>query len=347
LFEDKPVFGLDIGHGTVRVMQLQPGKHRPKVIGYGEMAFDQSCVVDGVIIKHQELAASVQKLFQHSLIGDITTRRVVLSVPTSRAFVRSAELPELSETELKQAVGTEVEQYIPAAAESLYVDYSSVQTKDNKWAVFIVAMPRKVVDSYLLLCELLGLEPVVVQTSSSAGAHLFARDEQSNLPSVLVDFGSHSADITVYDKNPTVSGTVACGGDQITKLIQDALDVTEREAVIVKTKYGLGYSKKQKQIEAALAPTLDQLIKEIQRSVRYYDERSRSKHKISQVVIMGGGANMPGLADHLTSALRIPARALDPSNFVSFGRLQPIHLNEKMSYVTVTGLAFVNPREAL
>ena len=346
LYEDKPLFGLDIGHSTVRVMQLVPGTQRPKVIGYGAIAFKPTVIENGVIVRHEELAASIQQLFKHSLVGDITTNRVAIALPISRAFTRSIELPNLNEKELAQAISTEVEQYIPAAPESLYIDYSTAQTGKNKWATFIVAMPRQIVDSYVTLCRLLGLETVAVQTSSGAGAYLFARDSQSSLPSVLIDFGSDSADITVFDKNPVVSGTVACGGEEITNLIAQALDVSRREAVIIKTKYGLSYSKKQKQIEKVLEPTFGSLMKEVLRSVRYYEERSKSKRKIAQIVIMGGGANMPGLADYMTNALRMPVRAFDPTNFIDFGHLQPISVGDRMSYVTAAGLSLITPGEA-
>ncbi|MFZ1248977.1 MAG: pilus assembly protein PilM [Candidatus Saccharimonadales bacterium] len=345
LFEDKPLFGLDIGHSTIRVVQVQSRRQKPKVIGYGEINFDASAIESGVITKPEELAKAVVKLFKHRLIGDITTNRVAIALPIAHAFTRSVELPKLSDAEIAQTVATEVEQYIPAAAESLYVDYSTVKVGKDKWTTFIVAMPRRIIDSYLLLCRLLGLEVVIIQTSSGAGAQLFSRDEHSNLPSVLVDFGSESADITVFDKNPIVSGTVACGGEDITKLIMESLGVNNREATIIKSKYGLGYSKKQLQIEAALEPSLVNLVKEIQRSVRYYEERSKSKHHIAQIVIMGGGANMPGMADYLTNSLHMPVRAFDPTNFINFGRLQPLNAGEKMSYVTAVGLSLIDPKE--
>ncbi|MGB4966803.1 MAG: type IV pilus assembly protein PilM [Candidatus Saccharimonadales bacterium] len=343
-FEDKPMFGLDIGHSTVRVMQLTGGK-KCRVIGYGEISFDESAIQNGIVVKHEVIAEAVQKLFKHSLVGDITTKRVAMSLPIARAFTRSIDLPKLNEKELAEAVKTEVEQYIPAAADDLYVDYSVVARGKTHITVFIVAMPRTIVDSHLTLSRLLGLETVLIETTSSAGAALFARDAHSDLPAVLVDFGSDSADITIYDKGPIVSGTVACGGQQITQLIADALGVSEREAVIIKTKYGLALSKKQKQIEAAIEQPLSLLVREVRRTIRYYEERSKSKRSISQVVVMGGGANMPGLTDYLTSSLRIPVRAFDPTIYLDFGHLQPVSIGDRMSYVTSAGLSLHNPRE--
>ena len=307
--------------------------------------FDQQAIEGGIIVKPEIIAEAVQKLFQHNLVGDITTNRVALAVPVAQAFTRALDTPKLSDKELSEAVKTEVEQYIPAAADSLYVDYSQVNDTSGKSGVFVVAMPKKIVDSYIMLARLLGLETVLVETSSGAGANLFRRDAQSDVPTVLVDFGSGSADITIYDNNPIVSGTAPCGGEQITRLIAEALDVTEHEAVIIKSRYGLTPSKKQSHIEAALKPPLGLLSREIRRTIRYYEERTKAKQKIAQIVVMGGGANMPGLADYLTSDLRIPVRSLDPTAYVDFGHLQPLNAGERMSYVTAAGLALYDPKE--
>lgn len=344
-FEDKPLFGMDIGRNTVRVMQLRPEKNKLKMIGYGAIDFDQAAIAEGVIVKHEAIAGAVNKLFKHNLVGDITTKRVAVSIPIAHTFTRSFDIPKLSESELREAVRTEVEQYIPAPADEIYVDYVRVETSKHKSTIFIVAVPKKIVDSYVMLARLLGLELVLLQTSSGAGANLFTRDSHSDLPTLLIDFGTESADITLVDKGPVVSGTIACGGEQITALIKDSLGVTEREARIIKSKYGLNASKKQHEIVQALNPTLSQLNREIRRSIRYYEERSKIKRSISQIVIMGGGANMPGLSEYLTDNLRIASRAFDPSSYIDFGHLQPISTGDRMSYVTVAGLSLYNPGE--
>ena len=338
------MFGLDIGHGKVRVMQLEAGKHKPRLIGYGETTFDPTAIKDGVIETPEIIAAAVQELFRHHLVGDITTHRVAMAPPIAYAFTRSIDVPKLNDKDLAEAVQNEAEQYIPAAIEDLYVDYTRGGSSEMT-SVLIVAMPKRIVDSYLTLSRLLGLEAVVMQTSSGAGAHLFTRDPQSDVPSLLIDFGSDSADITVYDGGPVVSGTVACGSELLTTVIAKELGVTEKEATLIKAKYGLSLSKKQAQIEKAMSAPLGLLIKEIKRTVRYYEEHAQGKQQISQVVIAGGGANMPGLAEYLTSSLRLAVRSFDPTSYLEFGRLQPFNLTERMSYVTAAGLAAIDPNE--
>jgi len=345
-YQDKPLFGLDIGHGKVRVAQLHPGKHRPQLVGYGEITFDPGAIQgDGTIGKPEVIAKAALELFRHHLVGDVTTNRVALSVPVAHTFTRSIEVPNLKQKELNEAVQNEVTQYIPAAIDDLYVDYTRTKSSGDTTTVFIVAMPKRVIDSYLTLSRLLGLETIAIQTSSGAGAQLFAHDGQSDVPTLLIDFGSESADITIYDQGAAVSGTVASGSDLFTTAIAKALNVSEKEATLIKAKYGLGVSKKQDQIEKALEPTLSLLIREIKRTVRYYEEHNHDKQKITQVIIAGGGANMPGLADYLTSNLRLAVRAFDPTSYIDFSRLQPFNTTERMSFVTAVGLAIIDPSE--
>ena len=169
--------------------------------------------------------------------------------------------------------------------------------------------------------------------------------DNSDVPTVLIDFGSMSNDITVFDKTLVVTSTVPGGGDSFTNLISAKLGVSEHEAHIIKTKYGLGASKKQKQIVEAVTPILEQLLKEVRRMIRYYEERSGTKHKINQVVTMGGGANMPGLSEYMTDQLRLPVRMIDAWQHLEYSDLQPPAHAEKSMYVTVAGLALVRPED--
>jgi type IV pilus assembly protein PilM len=193
--------------------------------------------------------------------------------------------------------------------------------------------------------RIMGLETVGVATTIDAAGQLFLQDKQSDVPAVIIDFGSLSADITIFDKNMLFSGTVSGGGEIFTNRIKDALNVTPAEAHIIKTKYGLGASKKQKEIVSALEPVLSQLAQEIRRMVRYYEDRYGSERKISQVITLGGGANMPGLSDWLTSNLRLAVRACDPWEYSDFHGLQPPSKADKPMFATVMGLSFIRSEE--
>ena len=344
-YQDKPVFGLDIGLSSLKVMQIDWSHKRQHVTGYGVTSFSPDFFTDAILTDPEGLAKVAFELFKDHLIGDITTRRTVFAIPASKTFTRSMTLPRLKPNDLAAAVQLEAEQYIPVPIEELYLDHTLISQTDKEMEVLVVAVPKKMVDSYLVLGRLLGLEVVAIETTISAAGRLFLQAEQSDVPTVLIDLGSLSTDITIYDKGLVVTGTVANGGDSFTNLIAEKLKVTKQEAHIIKTKYGLGVSKKQKEITDGLGPVLQQLIKEIRRMIRYYEERSNTDKKIGQVVTMGGGANMPGLSEYMTSALRLPVRMCDPWQHLDFGGLQPPNTVEKSMYVTVAGLALIRHKE--
>lgn len=355
-FKSRPLFGLDIGNGSLKVMQVEAedgppakraGKHHkpPKVVGYGTAAFDKSAIKDGVVKDPETIAKAAHELFAQHLKGDITSRRVALTIPAYRTFTRSIRLPALKTRELNEAVRLEVEQYTPVPLDQLYLDYTTISSSKTGSEVLAVAVPRKIVDSYLDLSAILGLEPVLIETTMGSAGRLFGRDPQSDVPTIIIDFGSLSSDIAIYDHTIVTTGTVQGGGQVFTDAIEKKLQVSAAEAAVIKTKYGMGLSKRQKEIQAALEPTLSQIVKEIRRLVRYYGERYGAERPLQQIVSMGGGANMPGLSEYLTSNLRLAVRSANPWQYLEFKGLPPPTDADKPMYATAAGLCLAPPRE--
>jgi type IV pilus assembly protein PilM len=351
-FHDKPLFGLDIGHGSLKAMQVTqrppktPAKaYRPRVTGYGFITFDKAAQEDGVVVQPEVIAKAAQELFKQSVIGDITTRRVSLAIPAYRTFTRSLSLPKLKPNELDEAVQLEAEQYIPVQLEELYLDYEVVKQTADTTELFMVAVPKTIADSYLDLAQILGLETVLIEPTLSSSGRLFSLDPQSDIASIIIDFGSQSSDISIFDKHILVTGTVQGGGENFTNSIKEKLGVSLEEAGLIKTRYGLGVSKQQAAIKQTLEPTLKQIVKEIRRMIRYYEEHYGSERPIGQIVSLGGGANMPGLNDYLTESLRLAVRHSDPWQYLDYKGLQLPATADKPMYATVAGLSLASPRE--
>ncbi len=345
-YKDRPVFGIDIGFGNVKAMQLNYDK-RIQVAGYSNTNFDEAFISKGVVTQPKLLSEAILNMFSNKLVGKITTNRVVLSIPAIYTFSRIINLPKnIDSRDLKDAVSTEIQQYLPLASNELYSDFTLLPSSADQYRILSVAVSKLIVESYMTLVELLGLEIVAIEPTTTATNRLFGLTDQHKVPTVLIDVGSISTDITVYDNDLVVSGTVTGGGEQYTDAIKKALSVTVQEASTIKARYGLNLSKKQAEITKALMPLTDEIIKEVRRMVRYFEERiNDNKKKIGQVVMLGGGANIPGLSDYLTNILRLPVRTFDPWSTISFGSLQLPPNGEEAIYSTVAGLASLKPEE--
>lgn len=344
-FRDKPLFGLDIGAGTLRAVQINGSAGKQKIVAYGAANFDINHTKNGVLTEPQAIATSFRHMFDINSRGSFSTSRVALSLPAKRTYSRAISLPKLQPEEMEAAIHLEAEQYIPFSINSLYLDYSIIRQTEKETELFMVAAPKTIVDSYIELARILNIEPVLIETSIDSATRLFSKTQYGDKPSVLVDFGQESVDITIVDKNILATGTVGGGSNDLTAKISQGLGVSSQEAQDIKHKYGLAAGNNQNAIIMALNPQLELLYKEIRRMIRYYNERSGGTKQINQIIIMGNGASLPGLSERMASVLNIPVILSDPWQMFKYGRgLSPIPDQHKGSFITAAGLAIAEPK---
>jgi len=146
-----------------------------------------------------------------------------------------------------------------------------------------------------------------------------------------------------FSETLLTASTVTGGGDTFTAVMAKQFNINHDEAHMLKTKYGLEKSLTQQDVRQALAPQLEQLVTEIKRILRYYEERVNNASHIQQIVIMGGGANMPGLSEYLTDSLRLPTRQFMPWEKIPFSGKSDQENDNRYLYVTAVGVAMLKP----
>jgi len=346
-YKDKPTFGFDIGRSSIKVLQIDSSPKRATVVGYGTTTFDPKAIKKGVVVDHEKIVKAAHKLISSQLVGALTTKRVSVSLPNEHTFSRIITLPKMDDKDLASAVQLEVDQSIPLPISDLYYDYHVARTLDDgTQEIQIIACPSEIADSYLGLFDALGLEVALIESNITAVTRIVAHAEAHDVSTLIVDVGSSACDISVYDGSAVrATGTIDCSGERITKNIAQSLGVSKQQANTIKTRYGLEFSKKQDKILKAAEPELNKLISEIRKVMRYYQDRQSNGDEIGQIIILGGGANLPGLSTYITDRTRMPTRLCAPWNNVSFGNLQPPHELETTLYTTASGLSLVTPQE--
>lgn len=347
----EPLFGMDIGHSSLKVMQLESGTAKtktPTVVGYGSSErYDVNSISAGVIVDYKAMSSALHDLFEKRLQGAISTRKVACTIPLSHSFSRPLTLPAMPESDLDQAVHLEAEQYIPVAPENLYMDYDVVRHDDKNIEILLVATPKNIIESYMKFLESMGLEPVALEPTMNATARLFGMaDPTHTQATVLIDFGAEAIDVAVYDNTLFVNSTVQGGSNTMINSIARSLGVSREEAFKIKNEKGLKLSDDLRDIGQAVKPTLDNLVREIRKIMRYHSERATaSGRQVTQAVTTGGGANMPGLSEYLSKELGIVVRMLDPWQKINFGTLKPPDELERSMFTTAAGEAVLDMNE--
>ncbi len=345
-YKDKPVFGFDIGRSSIKIMQLSQAKKGTIVDGYGTISFDPKAIVNGVVVDPEVIIKAANELIEKQMVGRLTTTKVAVSLPNAYSFSRILTLPIMDAKDLASAVELETSQSIPLPLDDLYYDYEVMKAIDEQTQeVHLAACPKSIIDSYMGVFEALGLEVELIESNISAVTRMVVHAEAHDVTTLIVDFGSTACDLSVYDGSTIrITSTVDCSGDAITSLISEKLGLTQQQAHSIKTRYGLEVSKKQAAILDAVGPELNKLTNEIRKVIRYFNERSEGKDAIGQIIVLGGGANLPGLSGFITDKSRLPARLCAPWNNLSFGKLQPPHELETTLYTTAGGLSLVTPK---
>jgi type IV pilus assembly protein PilM len=343
-YKDKPIIGLDISQTGVKVMAIDPKKWL--VLGYGSIDLDPAKVQKSLESNDHYLSENISSLLHEKLVGELPSNHAVIGIPTTRTFSRTFTIPANAEKTLSDAVEIEVDQYIPVPLSSLYVDYEIIERTKEELTVVMSAVPKTLVDSSLTAAKSAGILPIMVEPGINAVARVIQTAEEGHLPTLIVDIGPASTDIAVFDNGAIrVSGGVGVGGNTFTLEIAKKLGVALENAHQLKVLNGLGAGPRQAKIAGALQPSLQRIATEIRKVIRYYSERLNENYKIEQVLIVGGGSNVPGIGDYFTNELVMAARVASPWQKLDFGKLPQPGKQFRPRYIAVAGLASINQKE--
>ena len=342
-YKYKPIVGLDISQTSLKIMAIN--RQKWTVLGYGSLDVDPSKMQQSLDGDGSYLAEQLQVLLSSKLVGTLPSDHVIMSIPTSRTYTRNISLPGDVKGDLLDTMRLEAEQYIPVAVDQLYIDYEITSRTEKAITAYMCAAPKHIVDTCIEAAARAGLRTIVVEPSMNAVTRLLKVSEQGDLPTVIVDIGAANTDVAVLDSVIKVTGGIAVGGNTLTLDISSQLKVSLEQAHQLKVLHGLNHSAQQKKLVKASAPSLDKMIAEVKKVMRYYEERVPDARKLEQVLIIGGGSSMPGLGDYFTEKLFLASRVASPWQRLDFAKLPQPARQFKPRYISVAGLAYVQPKE--
>lgn len=345
-FKKPASFGLDIGHSTVKMVQIRNKNTKKIVTGYGYNSFKPTAIVDGEVMDFDELQKCIENLLAEGLTGTIDSRNVVLSVPSTYVFIRVVTMPKVSNKDLEETVLLEAEQYIPTSISELYLDHEVIAESSDQMEVLVVAAPRKIIDSYVKLFTKLNIKIASIESSMDSTIRVLRNSNVNPGSALVIDLGSVKSNLAVLDNSVRVTGYTSFGGVQITKHIAETLKTTPKKSELIKTKEGLNKGKHKAKIEKAIEPILTNLSQEVRRMIAYYNKRHPSKDDIENIILVGGSSKMPGLAEYIEKKLKIPTILCDPWVYLSFEKVKPPEESSNGIFATSVGLALANYEKA-
>lgn len=342
-FKDKPIIGLDISTTSIKLMSVDT--HRWQVLGYGSIDVDPSQMESSLETDGEYISKQLKKMLKEKILGVFGSNHVIMSIPTSRTYSRSVSIPASVTSSLSDSIRLEAEQYIPTPLAQLYIDYEITSKDKEATSALMCAVPQKIVDNCVRAASESDLKVIMVEPGMLSVARLLRYTEDGSLPTVVVDIGAAATDVAVIDGTIKVTGGLPVGGNTFTLDISEKMKVTLEKAHQLKVLNGMSAGPKQKALVGSLEPSLKRIVQEIKKIIRYYVERVPGARNIEQVIVVGGGSNVPGIGDYFTDNLVIASRVASPWQLLNFAKLPQPARQFKPRYLTVAGLASVKPDE--
>lgn len=321
LFGKDTVVGIDVGSSSIKVVEIEPSGTGWRLTNAAIHPTPPDSCRDGTITDVIEVAQCVKSLLRTS---GIRASGGVAAISGSQVIVRQVQMPKMTEALLRKSIRFEASRYISSAVEDSVVEFEILGNiaGSEQMNVMLVAAPRELVESRVAVLEAAGIEPVAVDVEAFALMRSLVEAGNSDLYSgktvALVDMGATHTDVNIVSNGQfALTRSVPIAGESFTNAIKTLLGCAPDEAERIKLEMtvqdpidSLSSHEVESRNWRVVQPLLDELLREIRRSIHYYQSQfpdDQEAASVSKIILTGGTARTPGMAAYVDSKLNVPA----------------------------------------
>lgn len=338
--------GFDISDGSIKWLGLTPTNQTYyKVATSGIKLLSPGIVTGGVVRDTFALGAALAEVRKE--LGGVVYAHAAL--PEEVAYVFSMNVPsKTSREQIQKLIEFEFEGRVPIPPNAAIYDFDVIQDDSTKgMEIGIAAFPKEVAEAYAAAFETANIGLLSLELEARSIARAVSDNSAQEPITLLVDFGVTRTGFALLKQSvPIFTSTVEVGGQTITRAAIEKLSLSEEEAEKFKNEEGL-ISKRREAAPAieTMTKAVTVLSEEIMRHFHYWDTR-RDEHgnrvtPVQRVILVGGSANLAGLAEFIARKVQVPVERGDIwHNICSFDDyVPPIDNRTSLQYATAAGLA--------
>lgn len=307
-FGNKKVLGLDIGTSYIKAVQLRQGGKLPELESYGMVNVVYPKESKGKVNVLSQTAEIIRNLFERS---QFSSTKAVVSLPANVVFVSILDLPSMPDKDLQQSIEYKAKKYIPLPLSEVNLSWQKLGDgqglktptfpKKNGQAeqkipeggevqVLLTAVAKNVVNNYLQILDLAGLEPVALEVETLSQIRALV-DPGNSLGTLIVDIGAKTTNLTLVS-NGYLHGSrhLTVGGDSITESIASSLGISFDRADEMK-KNAFANRGAVPPLHATKT-TLGVIKSECEQLMKIMTGQGK---QVSKIILTGGGTQLPNL----------------------------------------------------
>ena len=342
---NRSLLGLDITTSSVKLIELSKSGDTYRVEAYAAEATPLNAVNEKAIVDAQVVGEAVRRAVKRS---GARSREAAVAISGDAAITKTIQMPaSFTGPELEGQVELQADQYIPFPMDEVSYDFEVIgpaERDPDMIDVLLVAtrtenveQRQAAVEAGGLTARIMDVEPFAVENACRLLRHQM-QDEGMGHNVAVIDFGASSTTFSVLrDLKVVYTRDFAFGGQQLTEEIMRTYGLTLEEAGRAKKEGGLPSNYEPEILE----PFIDDMTQQVSRSLQFFLASGTNREQPEQIIICGGCANIPGVADVIGSRVGIPTQIGNPLGMMklsSKARSQGV-LKDATALLTACGLA--------
>jgi len=319
MFFEKNLLGLDIGSQSIKMVDIAKTRNGYVLKSLGLGLIPSECIVDKDIMDSETVVDTIKNLRENL---KIRTRGTATAISGHSVIVKKAELPLMSEGELRQTLLIEAEQYIPFDINDVYLDSfilgESLERSDMMDVLFVAAK-RELVDDYASAVRNAGLKPMLMDIDVFSLETMYEVNYPDAPESIvaLVDAGASMININVLKDGMSIfARDISMGGRQLTERIQREFGVSYERAENIKAGANIEGIDLEK-INYIFKMAAETYVQEIRRTLDFFLSTMVNEN-IEKIYLSGGSGRIPGLIKLLEKQMEIPVELVNPFNNIKW-----------------------------
>ena len=306
------LIGLDIGSRALKASEIVETKSGYSLKHFGMLDIAYGAIEEGVIKDADEIAASIRKLFNEN---SFKTQNVAVSIGGYSVIVKKISVQTMTEEQLQESINSEAEQHIPFDISDVNLDYQMLgeaENNPNQMDVLLVAVKKEVINSYVDLIQMAGLNPCVIDIDAFALQNIFELNyapEDENV--ALIDIGASKTSLNILKGNSSVFiRDVALGCGLINRKIVSLIDCSYEEAE--QLKYGDQPDRiSPDDVKEIISSVTDDWCNEIRQALDFFYS-TNPDDQIKRIMLSGGGAYIKEFRELLTVETSSEVEIINP-----------------------------------
>lgn len=321
---------IDIGFRNIKVTEVKKKNNSNVVVEkFGMAKTPGGCISNGSIFDIANAVNTIGRIIRQNKMRARSSKIIMSGTNIiTRVYQTEKIAGEDFDTTVKKRV---IPYYLPMVMTDYQVEYKLLETimdgDKELYKIFITAVPKVVLQSYVKVLNGLKLTPLAVDIPANSAAKFFYKASGLKTPSYLqqedpaydkeldtfavLDFGSETTIVNIFqNKVLEFNRVILCGSSNIDDILSKELEIPTEEAEGLKISYGLlipnrNSTAEHAKVNSIVTDFISKLTIQIQNCLRFYSLRNGSR-PINKIFIMGGGSQLKELDKYLESILKIP-----------------------------------------